>query len=153
MTAMTAEANAFGFSEAAQRISDTIRQAIVDGHRNRWLPFAMEDGRCADNPVRPYDTRADAVRHTRNRYRAYMYLQVPWDDVPPRAAEVFLKVHRQLQKLGQHPLDDEVANMTHMMDTRMEAYSSLDARQAVAGRTLRNPLRVERRSTGGIILP
>lgn len=151
MTAMTADAGPFGFSDAARRISDTVRQAIVDGNRERWIPFAMEDG-STDRPVVAYLTRGEAVRHTRNRYRAYMYLQVPWDDISPRAAEVFLKVHRQLKAIGQHPLDDEVADMPLMMDNRAEAYPSLDRR--VFGHTPNQPLRrAERRTPGGIILP
>jgi hypothetical protein len=148
---MTAGAGPFGFSDEARRISDTVRQCIVDGLREKWVPFAMQDG-TTDKPVVAYDTRIDAVRHTRNRYRAYMYLQVPWDDISPRSAEVFLKVHRQLQAIGQHPLDDEVANLPLMMDNRMEAYPSLDTRKF--GHTPTNPLRrAERRSSGGIILP
>lgn len=152
---MTPQAGAFGFSDAARRISDTVRQAITDGYRNHWIPFALENGDPADRPVVHYRTREEAVRHTRNRYRFHMYLQVPWDDISPRAAEVFLQVHRQLQKIGQHPLDDEVANMTHMMDSRAEAYGPrLDPRFAVAGRTLANPLaRADKRTPGGIILP
>lgn len=153
MTAMTAAAGPFGYSDEARRISDTVRQAIVDGHRNRWLPFDVATGEAVDRPVVPYETRLDAVRHTRNRYRKCMYVQVPWDDVSPRSAEVLLKIYRQLIAIGQHPQDDEVANMPFMMDNRMEAYPSLDRR--TPGRTLRNPLtrRAERRSSGGIILP
>lgn len=152
MTAMTAGAGPFGYSDEARRISDAIRQAITDGHRNRWLPFDMATGETVDRPVVPYDSRIDAVRHTRNRYRKCLYVQVPWDDVSPRAAEVLLKIYRQLQAIGQHPQDDEVANMPFMMDNRMEAYPSLDRR--VFGHTPTNPLRrAERRSTGGIILP
>lgn len=146
---MTDDAGAFGFSDAARRISDTVRQAIVDGHRNRWMAFALEDGH---SDGRVYDTRADAVRFHTNKYNRYLYLIVPWDDVTPRAAEVYLKIYRQLEKVGQHPDDPEVAGQTYMMDSRREAYPSLDRRRLLVANR-RDRRRAERRSRGGIILP
>lgn len=149
MTAVTEAAGPFGFSDAARRISDAMRQAIVDGHRNRWMAFALEDGR---GDGRIYDTRADAVRFHTNLYAKYLYLVVPWDDVTPRSAEVQLKVFRQLQDIGQHPDDPEVAGQSYMMDSRREAYPALDGRRLLVA-TRRERRRAERRSRGGIILP
>lgn len=148
MTAMTERANVFGFSDDARRISDAIRQAIVDGHRDRWMAFSLQDGR-TDGQV--YYTRADAVRYHTNKYNRYCYIKVPWDDVTPRAAEVYLKIYRQLQKNGNHPDDPEVANQEYMMDTRREAYPSLDRRRILKDTRLVLP--GMRRSNGGLILP
>ena len=135
----------FGFSDEARRISDTIQQAIVDGARNKWIAFNLEDGRTDGTK---YDTKADAIRHHGNRYGGFMYIKVPWDMCTPRAAEVFLRVHRQLKKIGQHP-DDEMAKHEFMLDTRREAYPSLDRRKIM--KDLRRP--GERRTSGGVILP
>lgn len=130
----------FGFSDAAKRISDTVNQAIVDGHRNRWMAFALEDGKSNGTT---YDTRRDAVLAHRNAYRLNCYLQVPWDHLMPRAAEVYLKIHRDLASIGQHPVDDEIPDTQWMLDNRREAYPQLDRRRAL----------VELRTKGGIILP
>lgn len=148
--AATVNAGPFGFSDAARRISDTMRQAILDGHRNRWLAFALDDGTTERVPPDVYDTKADAIRHHGNKYRRYCYIRVPWDDVTPRAAEVLLMRHRQLAKLGQHP-DDEMAQHELMVDTRREAYPRLDARRIMVND--RYIGRRERRSNGGVILP
>jgi len=141
----------FGFSDAARRMSDAIHQAIVDGHRNRWMAFALEDG-STNGTI--YDTKEDAHRALSNSYRKHMVLRVPWDQAPPKACEAFLKVHRQLAVLGQHP-DDEMHKTMIMMDNRLEAYPSLDiARQRVVTARRREYRRVgERRSAGGVILP
>lgn len=143
MPAMTEEAGPFAFSDAAKRISDMVTQAIADRQGNKWMAFALEDGR-GNGTV--YDTKADAVRFHRNAARKYCYLRIPLDYLSPRAAEVYLKVHRQLAKLGQHP-DDEMINHELMLDTRREAYPSLDGRRVLI------QSRRERRSPGGVILP
>lgn len=144
------DGNAFNFSDAAKRISDVVTQAIADRQGNRWMAFALEDG--ASNGT-VFDTKADAIRHHRNAARQYMYLKIPLDYLSPRAAEVFLKLHRQLKALGQHP-DDEMIKSEYMFDNRREAYPELDARRILVrtrrGRRVRNP---ERRSPGGLILP
>lgn len=141
----------FGFSDAARRMSDAINQAVVDGHQNRWMAFALEDG--ATNGT-IYDSKEDAHRALRNSYRQHMVLRVPWDGCPPKAAEAFLRVHRQLKEIGQHP-DDEMHKTMIMMDNRLEAYPSLDiARQRVVRARRSEYRRVgERRSPGGVILP
>lgn len=146
--AMTAGAGAFGFSDAAKRISDAVHQAIVDGHRNRWMAFALEDG-AGDGVI--YDSKADAIRFHGNRYRQHLYLRVPWDMMTPRAAEVYLHLHRQLKAIGQHP-DDEMATSEHMFDTRLEAYPAFDARRLIATQFDRAG-RPVRRTPGGLILP
>lgn len=140
--------NPFGFSDAARRISDTVTQAIADRQGGRWMAFALEDGR-GNGTV--YDTKADAIHAHRNAARKYCYLCVPLDLLPPRAAEVFLKVHRQLAKLGQHP-DDEMINHEFMIDNRLEAHPYVDKRRLIATQFDRAG-RAVRRSPGGVILP
>lgn len=146
---MTPEAGALGWSDAARRISDAINQAIIDGHRSRWLAFALEDGR-TNGEV--YETKPDAVRHLANAYRKHMIVVVPWDGCPPRAAEIMLKLHRQLAANGQHPDDDLAAKTELMTDTRLEAYPEFDPRRAYATKFDRHG-RPERRTRGGVILP
>lgn len=123
---MTGSSGVFGFSPEACRVSDTIRQAIVDGHRDRWMAFALEDGSC-DGIT--YERKRDAIRYHANRARKFMYIKVPWDDVSPRAAEVYLKLHRQMTAIGQHVADDEMPDTEWMFDHRREAYPDLDIRQ------------------------
>ena len=52
-----ASGNPFGFSDAARRISDQLRQAIVDGHGGRFMAFALADGR---SDGKTYEQRRDA---------------------------------------------------------------------------------------------
>jgi hypothetical protein len=142
----------FGFSDAAKRISDAVNQAIVDGHRGRWMAFALEDGSSSGDT---YDTRSDVVRYHGNAYRKHCYLQIPWDQLTPRAAEVYLHIHRQLTANGQHPADEEMPETQWMLDNRREAYPRHDARRQLVD--LREEIErrgaSERRTAGGLILP
>lgn len=139
------ETHPFGFSDEARRMSDTIRQAITDGHAGKWIAFALED--CTTDGM-VYDVRRDAIRFHANKARMYMYISVPWDDCTPRAAEVYIRLHRQLAKLGQHPADDEMPDTEWMFDTRREAYKTtraLDARSILK--------RPDPHTPGGLYLP
>lgn len=109
----------FGFDDAARRVSDACRQAIVDGYRGQWMAFALEDG--TTDGTR-YLTRSDVVRHHGNKARMFMYVRIPWDDVTERAAAVYLRAHRQLAELGQHMVDDELPDTAWMFDNRREAH-------------------------------
>lgn len=137
-----------GFSDAARRVSDTLRQAIVDGHRGQWMAFAIEDG-ASDGMC--YLTRPDAIHHHTNKARLFMYVQVPWDDCPVLAAEAYLRLHRQLADIGQHVADDELPDTQWMFDNRREAYPQLDARRVFAADRHRQR-RGERRTPGGLII-
>lgn len=142
---MTTESDPFGFSDEARRMSDTIRQAIVDGHADKWIAFAMED--CTTDGV-TYERRRDAIRYHANKARMFMYVKVPWDDCTPRAAEVYIRLHRQLAKIGQHVADDEMPDTEWMFDNRREAYKTtapLDRR-----RILKQP---DPQTPGGLYLP
>lgn len=138
--------NLFGFSDAARRISDAANQAIVNGDRMRWMAFSLADGAVAgmpDNP-RTYPHRADAVRAQGASDREYGYLQVPLDGVTPRAAEVFLKVGRQLRAAGMELTDPEVRDRDFPVSNLRESFPSLDRHRW---------LQRDRRSRGGLILP
>lgn len=136
----------FGFSDTARRISDACRQAIVDGHSGQWMAFALDtgesDGTC-------YLKRRDAIRHHAAKARLYMYIHIPFDDVTPRAAETYLKLHRQLAALGQHVADDEMPDTEWMFDNRREALPpGLDAR-----RLLTTDEKHATRRRSGLIVP
>jgi hypothetical protein len=131
----------FGFSDEARRVSDTIRQAIVDGHADHWMAFALADG-LSDG--RTYDTRAAAIAAQHNQERRFMFILIPWDDVTPRAAEVFFKVHRQMADAGLQLVDPEVANQQWTHDNRREVTApGLDRRHILSSTRIR----------GGLILP
>lgn len=139
-------------ADAARRVSDACRAVIaahsIDEHRpDQWMAFDFGTGEPFPMQAAPtvFDNKLDAIRHTGNRARKFMYLKVPWDDVSPRAAAVFLLLHRQLSKIGQHPEDRERGS-EWMTDTRREAYPSLDARRVL--------MQDHQPSTpGGLILP
>lgn len=140
----------YGFGDAAQRISDTIRTAIVNGDRGRWIAFSLEDGRCSGPRDRPdtYPTKAEAIRAQGNSERNFGYIKIPWDDVTPRAAQVMLKIHRQLRDAGLMLTDPEVANHDFPLSNRREDYP--DDRRHILTHTR---LRTQLRSRGGLILP
>lgn len=134
-----------GFSDTARRISDTCRQAIVDGHAGQWMAFALDTG---DSDGVYYQLRRDAIRHHAARARLYMYIHIPFDDVTVRAAETYLKLHRQLAELGQHVADDEMPDTEWLFDNRREALPpGLDARR------LSTTDERDARRPSGLILP
>lgn len=143
----------WGIDEAALRVSDAIRAVIAAQGTERkpelWMAFDFETGDPFPTRAAPtvFDEKYDAIRHTQNRARKFMYLKVPLDDCPPRAAAVMLKMHRQLHKLGQHPEDTTI---DWMMDTRREAYPSMDDRRQTATQfdRLNRP-----HTPGGLYLP
>jgi hypothetical protein len=125
----------WGIDAAALRVSDAMRAVIAAQPQDRkaelWMAFDFETGEPFPNQASPtvFDYKREAIRHTQNRARQFMFLKVPIDDVPPRAAAVMLRLHRQMAKIGQHPND---ADGDWMMDARLEAYPSYDPRRAVA---------------------
>lgn len=149
---MTDGPNLFGFSDAARRVSDAANQAIVNGTgRGQWLAFALSDGSVEgmpDNP-RTYPRRQDAVRAQGHSAKDYGYLRVPWDGVTPRAAEVMVKLQRQLRNTDLQLVDPEVADHDYPTDNRREAVPELDRRRLLTRSRYDNT----RRSPGGIILP
>lgn len=137
--------NLFGFSDAARRISDAAQTAITLGRRDQWLAFALADGRvegAPDNP-RTYPRRAIAVAAQGHNARNFGYIKVPWDSVTPRAAEVMLKLARQLREINHDLVDPEVADHDYVPSNLREHFPG-DRRQI---------LRNTRMSPGGLILP
>lgn len=82
--------------DAAVRCSDIVRQAILDGHKGRWLAIRLSDG--GSDRV-PYPDKATAVRFQLHEQQC-AYLRVPWDDMPPRAALSFLRTTRAVYDAG-----------------------------------------------------
>jgi hypothetical protein len=143
--------NVFGFSDAARRVSDACNQAIVNGDRDQWVAFALSDGSVEGMPDRPrtYPRRRIAVHAQGHAAKDYGYIKVPWDGVTPRAAEVMVKLQRQLRDTDMQLTDPEVADYDYPTDNRREAMPGLDRRHVLT----RSRQRVETRSPGGIILP
>lgn len=147
----TGGANLFGFSDAARRISDAANQAILNGDRDQWMAFRLADGTvegAPDNP-RTYPRKSIAIRAQGSNERRYGYIKIPWDGVTPRAAEVMLKLQRQVEKIGYQLTDPEVADHDYPTDNRRETMPSLDRRRLL----VRDRHHTIRRSPGGVILP
>lgn len=87
--------------DAALRCSDIVRQAIVDGSAGRWVAIRLSDG--GTDGIR-YERRSDAVGHQLHPVQC-AYVKVPLDDMSPKAAESFLRVHRSVYDAG-HRMDD-----------------------------------------------
>lgn len=91
------------YSDAARRCSDIVRQAIVDKHAGKWFAVRLSDG--GSDGV-PYDTKGDAVNHQLHEQQC-AYVKIPVDDMTPRAADLFLRVNRQLYDAGMRLADPE----------------------------------------------
>lgn len=145
------EVNLFGFSDAARRISDAANQAIVNGLRDQWMAFTLRDGSVSGAPDAPrcYPKRRDAVRAQGNNERNYGYIKIPWDMVTPRAAEVMLKLARQLRETDMQLTDPEVADRDYPTSNLRESFPSLDRRRALV-RDRRHSVRMR---PSGLILP
>jgi len=154
---MSDQVNLFGFSDAARRISDAANQALLNGARDEWLAFALSDGRVEgmpDNP-RTYPRRRIAVAAQGHDARNFGYLQVPWDGVTPRAAQVMLKLARQLHDINHDLVDPEVADSEFVPSNLREHFPG-DARRVLRHTRLVDDTerrRHERRSPGGLIVP
>lgn len=139
----------FGFGDAAERVSDACNQAIVNGDRGEWIAFALTDGSVSGMPFNPrtYARRQDAVRAQGHSAADYGYIKVPWDGVTPRAAQVMVKLQRQIRDTDMQLIDPEVAGHDYPTDNRRESMPALDRRRALTSS------RSDRRSPGGIIIP
>jgi hypothetical protein len=142
--------NLFGFSDAARRVSDACNQAIINGDRDQWIAFALSDGAVEGMPDEPrtYPRRRIAVRAQGHSAKNFGYIKVPWDGVTPRAAEVMVKLQRQIRETDMQLVDPEIADYDFPTDNRREAMPTLDRRHV-----LTRSRSDARRSAGGIILP
>lgn len=82
--------------DSARRCSDVVRAHVAAGHAGRWVAVRLSDGG-GDGVL--YDRRRDAVRHQLHETQC-AYLRIPRDDMSPRAAAVYLRLHRQLYAAG-----------------------------------------------------
>jgi hypothetical protein len=112
---------AFGIDpneDAARRCSDVIRTHVVAGSIGRWAAIRLSDG---GSDGIPYDTRAEAVRHQLHETQC-AYVQIPYDDMSPRAAGVFLRFHRDAYDAGMRLTDPERPDAGPILPNRIEAY-------------------------------
>lgn len=85
------------YSDAARRLSDAVNLHVaVGGNTGRWLAARLSDGG-TDGTL--YDTRRDAIEHQLHESLC-CYVKIPVDGMPPRAAEAFLRIHRQAYDAG-----------------------------------------------------
>lgn len=91
------------YPDYAYRCSDIIRQMIVDGHAGKWVAIRMSDG--GSDKV-AYHTKGDAIRHQLHEYQC-CYVLVPLDDMSPRAAWNYIRLHRDLYANGMHLVDPD----------------------------------------------
>lgn len=89
--------------DAALRCSDLIRQAIVDGFPGYWVAVRLSDG--GSDGIH-YVTRTDAIRYQLHSTLVAV-VKVPLDDMSPKAAESFLRVHRAVYNAGHRMVDPE----------------------------------------------
>lgn len=84
--------------DAANRMRDAVNLHVVAGtlgvreRHLQWLAIRLEDGR-SDGTV--YETRRDAVRHTMNKSRGWMYVKVGASTMGEREAILVLQMNRQ----------------------------------------------------------
>jgi hypothetical protein len=83
-------------SDAAKRMSDIITGHIVFGNAGRWVGIRLSDGGY-DGTV--YDSRRDCVAHQLTESQC-AYIQIPFDEFPPRHAQLMLQFHRQAYDNG-----------------------------------------------------
>lgn len=102
------------YSDAARRCSDVVNQAVVDGHRGKWLAVRLSDGG-TDGVA--YDRRSDAVRFQLHETLC-CYVQVPLGGMQPHEAEAFISFHRKVYDAG-HRLQDP-DGPAPVMPARME---------------------------------
>lgn len=93
------------YSTAAHRASGIVNQMIVDGKSGQWVAIKLSDG---DSDKIAYETKSDAIRHQLHEHQC-AYVCIPPDQFSPRAAENYLKVHRQMYDAGYRLADPDMA--------------------------------------------
>jgi hypothetical protein len=84
--------------DAANRMRDAVNlhvtvSPLLGERRAGYLAISLETGSAHENTL--YDTRADAVRHTRNLSRGWFYVKVGADSMGEREAIIVLQQARQ----------------------------------------------------------
>jgi hypothetical protein len=90
-----AEGTQHPITDAGRRMSEAYREARSRGGEGRWLAVSLADGSTTGDI---YDSRADAVRHTREDHTAYVCM-APMD-MPPAEATAWIDLHRKLWRGG-----------------------------------------------------
>lgn len=91
-----------GFSDAARRVSESMTlHSITDreGNRGWWAAYRLSDGG-TDGVL--YETAA-AAAHAQLHWRQCMYVQVQWDGMSVRDAQIMLDYWRQVYDAGNTP--------------------------------------------------
>jgi hypothetical protein len=104
--------------DAAKRASDVIRLHLLADHAqavNSWVAIRLSDGG-SDNIL--YDSKHQAVRHQLHEYQC-AYFKITPGGCPPREAEVFLRINRQLYDGGMR-LADPDKDLEVILPTRRE---------------------------------
>lgn len=91
-------------SDAGKRIADTLTNRITfqPWAPGKFMAFALADG-ASDGVL--YDTRADAVKHHRNKEQHYMFLVVRPEPMKPEEADELIVIHRKLHAAGMRMTD------------------------------------------------
>ena len=104
--------------DAAKRASDTIRLHLLADRSqaiNSWVAIRLSDGG-SDNVL--YDSKHEAVRHQLHEYQC-AYFKITLGGCPPREAELFLRINRQLYD-GGFRLADPDKDLEVILPTRRE---------------------------------
>ena len=111
------------FSDAAKRLADAINLHIYaqgDAAFFKIIAFRLDDGR-SDDAL--YDTRDDAIRHTRSKPGVWAYAQVQPNGSNPQEAEAALKWARFTYARGFRI--DSHSDPEPIMPLRREAFNRL----------------------------
>jgi hypothetical protein len=97
--------------DAANRMRDAVNlhvtvSPLLGERRPGFVAISLEDGRAHENTL--YETRADAVRSTRNLSRGWFYAKVGADSMGEREAIIVLQQARQAFKAGIIFAEEEV---------------------------------------------
>lgn len=90
--------------DAANRMKDAVNLHVVVGaalttRQIGYVAIRLSDGSAHDHNTL-YETRRDAVRHTRNEERGWFYVKVGMESMSEREAIIVLQSARQAFKSG-----------------------------------------------------
>jgi hypothetical protein len=96
-------------TDAARRMSDMINATITfrtwDDLKHSYMAFRLDDGSTTGTL---YDSKADAIRFTDEKYHAYFCFRQGMGGVSPADCQLFLDVHRQVYDSGMRLNDPDL---------------------------------------------
>ena len=92
------------FSDAAKRCSDEVALQVALGNVDKYIAIRLADGG-SDHVA--YDRWKEAAWYHRNAVGALGVIKVPYDGMPIREAEMWLKVQRKVHDSGFRFTDPE----------------------------------------------